>query len=155
MDVYDRIDIELKKRGWSRRQLAIAAGIQETTLASAFKRRSKFFPADRLQKIALTLGVPINQLLPYEEFRESQIPNDGDEFDLANLLAVMDIEVSYKNAADYRVKDLLAGFAGLNAQGRDKVIAYIDDLLSSPRYVRRDISQRVHNTTQGGSNHDS
>lgn len=62
-DIYSRIDAILKERGWSRRQLALKAGIAPGTFSTMFSRKTKKISADTLQKIADTLSVPADVLL--------------------------------------------------------------------------------------------
>lgn len=62
-DIYSRIDDELEKRKMSRRQLAAAAGIPESTISMAFKRRSAAFSASNIVKIANALNMTWQELV--------------------------------------------------------------------------------------------
>lgn len=68
MDMYDRIEYQLKNAGMSRRQLAKDVGVPITTLNSAFKRKSKSLSIDMLGDISNALNVPINFLIGKQPF---------------------------------------------------------------------------------------
>ena len=72
---FDRLDSILKERGISRRALALAVGINENTIATAFKRRSGLSSEDLL-KIARYLNVNPYALVDLGEKPER---NEGSE----------------------------------------------------------------------------
>ena len=69
MDFYAQVDKLLKEQKMSRRQLAIKTGIPESTMSTAFMRKSLRFSELNKEKIAAALGVPWWELagLPVEE----------------------------------------------------------------------------------------
>lgn len=62
-DMYDRIDALLEQRGMSRRQMAIAAGVNVNSVATAFARRTKNVSLDMVRRIADVLGVSLLELI--------------------------------------------------------------------------------------------
>lgn len=62
MDIYARIDDELKKRKMSRRLLAMAADMPQSTIAHSFVRHSKPSPANII-KIANALNMTWQELV--------------------------------------------------------------------------------------------
>ena len=72
---FDRLDSILKERGISRRALALAVGINENTIATAFKRRSGL-SSENLLKIARYLNVNPYALVDLGEKPER---NEGSE----------------------------------------------------------------------------
>lgn len=71
MTVCERIDEELKKRGLSRRQLAIKAGIAPSSFQSAMQR-NKDISLDMLFKISDVLEIPITYLLGEPEMDQEE-----------------------------------------------------------------------------------
>lgn len=55
--VYDKIDALLREREWSRRKLAIEAGINVSTMSALFARRPNPLPDKYLRRMAAALGV--------------------------------------------------------------------------------------------------
>ena len=62
LPIYDNIDRLLTEKGMSRRQLALAAGINESTISVAFVKRETMFRPATVKKIADTLGVTVDEL---------------------------------------------------------------------------------------------
>ena len=62
LPIYDNIDRLLKEKGMSRRQLALKAGINPSTISVAFVKRNTMFHPANLQKIADTLDVTPEEL---------------------------------------------------------------------------------------------
>lgn len=62
LPIYDNIDRMLKEKRMSRRQLAIKAGVNPSTISVAFVNRSTMFHPNNLQKIAAALDVTIEEL---------------------------------------------------------------------------------------------
>jgi DNA-binding Xre family transcriptional regulator len=63
MDIYEKIETLLSERNWSRRQLAIKAGISPATLNSAFANRYKKFSYQTLTKICDALDIETWELI--------------------------------------------------------------------------------------------
>lgn len=143
MDIYDNIDRLLKERHMSRRQLAIAAGIPEASLASAFNRRSKNFPSERLKKIATVLNVlpseidpSINALFQIRRVQNRTVADINEQIDHYNYLMQIRSEFVEEdflpNFRDEMVTGnlytALAAIFALNAEGQKKAIEYLFDL---------------------------
>lgn len=103
MDVYDRINQELKEQRRTRKDLCLATGISYNTLTSLFQRRSKTMKLDTLKLIAEYLDVSLDWLL--EGGDKDQKNNDVIEQEIMMLSK----RLSLKNKA--------------------KVLLYINDLL--------------------------
>jgi transcriptional regulator with XRE-family HTH domain len=58
-----RIDIECRRRGWTRADLARAAGIPYNTMAKWWQRAGAQPSAVRMQAMAAALGVEVSELL--------------------------------------------------------------------------------------------
>lgn len=65
---YELLDDILRDKGMSRRKLAQLAGISENTLSAAFRRRSKNFPIENVQKIASVLNIEWWKLMGWTEY---------------------------------------------------------------------------------------
>lgn len=62
--VYDKLDELLRQRGWSRRKLAMEAGINLNTMSALFARRPEPLPDKYLRPMAEALGVDIKAFDP-------------------------------------------------------------------------------------------
>lgn len=71
MTVVERIDAIIQSRKISRRQLAIKAGIPPSSLQSAMER-GKNISFEMIEKIAMVLGVKIDELLGISEDKETE-----------------------------------------------------------------------------------
>lgn len=67
MDIYDRIELLLKRRRINKTQLCARTGVSYNTLSSLFKRRSKNIDLDTVRKIAPCLGTTIEYLVTGNE----------------------------------------------------------------------------------------
>lgn len=67
MDIYDRIEIQLKKNRINKKELCLRTGISYNTLASLFKRRSKNVDLETVKKIALCLNTTVEYLVTGNE----------------------------------------------------------------------------------------
>ena len=126
---FDKLDILLKERGISRRQLALAIGINVNTMGTAFKRRSGLSAEDVL-RIAEYLGVS-----PYYLEGWASDPQAG-EIDNGSFTNVFedkqkhDRMSSYDSAMDYkaRVGALLEAFDKLNTYGQFEAVRRVDEM---------------------------
>ena len=143
MDMYRKIDEILKQKNMSRRQLAIAAEIPESTLAAAFARKSARFSPVYLYRIAKVLGVSVDKLDPRiaveramdtiihktEEDHQEQIEHHAlvlllrDEFVTDGVL-----ESINDDAMRNDLYTIIAAANALNKEGREKAIDYLFDL---------------------------
>lgn len=71
MSIAERIDTIIKKRGISRRKLALTAGISPSTLQSAMER-NKGMSVEMVEKIAAALELSVSELVGYS-------PRTGDK----------------------------------------------------------------------------
>ena len=98
-NIYQRIHAHLKTQHMSRRQLAIAAGIPESTLACAFTRGTRLKP-EMIQRIASVLNVDWIALAGYESTRSS------DPYCNPSLIAALnDLRSSIDNVLEV-IKDM-------------------------------------------------
>lgn len=67
MDIYDRIEVMLKRKRMNKKELCERTGISYNTLASLFKRRSKNVELETVKKIALCLDTTIEYLITGNE----------------------------------------------------------------------------------------
>lgn len=164
MDVYDRIDMILKERRMSRRQLAIAAGIPESSFAAAFSRRSKMV-LENLEKIARVLEVSPGDLEPsikplIEIAEDNSIMVDYYERQTAIIeyMSVVNAEMKENRLLDrFHFKDeakqnllysILSCALILNKDGLNKVVEYMLDTSKIIEYQdvgARIVSKKVHN----------
>ena len=136
-DVLDRL---LKDRGISRRKLALAVGINENKMSSAFKRRSGLSSEDVL-KIAEYLGVS-----PY--YLEGWTDGENDmrlSFDQEINIMAQDME-AFRRLDNYeaqtkkaqRKKDMLSAFDRLNSLGQLTAVQRVEELTEISRYTAQE-----------------
>lgn len=118
MTVCERIDEELKKRGLSRRQLAIKAGIAPSSFQSAMQR-NKDISLDMLFKISDVLEMPITYLLGEPE---------TDPEEELTLLNALEESTSY---ADFIESNLIC----LNNEGLKLAYEIVELIGSVEKYV--------------------
>lgn len=160
-DIYDRIDELLKKRGWSRRQLAVAAEIPPSTLQSAFDRKTKNLSSDYVSRIAVVLDVNMDDLVDDELKEQARAytllanafnpkrdnTKDGFYSLVSNSQTAELIEKSRQRAIlkflsdtdtavsdDDLVKMLLDNFDNLNRFGKFEAVLLLDGMTHNPRY---------------------
>ena len=148
MDIYDRIDAILQEKHMSRRQLAQNAGLNNSSLAAAFARRSRM-PPDNLEKIAKALETSPVDLDPRYKTIAQLIHRAEKESEYyaeqsARFAIIEGYVREFKNDGFFaklkdtpKVNDLYdisaAAFA-LNAEGRARAIQYLFDLNRIPEY---------------------
>lgn len=131
MDFYSRVDDLLKKCHMSRRQLAIKAGIPESTMSTAFMRKSLRFAELNKKKIADALGVNWWELagLPVEEVDGQKLVR---RLDLEEKL--MENYEKFHGEEANRREALLSSFDTLNADGQVRAVERVQELTEVPRY---------------------
>ena len=120
---FDRLNRLLKERGISRRKLALAVGIPESTMSPAFMRRSGLSSADVI-KIANYLGVDPAYL-------------EGFDFDAAmrGLDEYVELAIS---AADRQFEEqVIESMRKLNTLGKTEAVKRVEELTEIPRYQRQ------------------
>ena len=120
---FDRLNRLLKERGISRRKLALAVGIPESTMSTAFMRRSGLSSADVI-KIANYLGVDPAYL-------------EGFDFDAAmrGLDEYVELAIS---AADRQFEEqVIESMRKLNTLGKTEAVKRVEELTEIPRYQRQ------------------
>lgn len=131
MDFYAQVDKLLKEQKMSRRQLAIKTGIPESTMSTAFMRKSLRFSELNKEKIAAALGVPWWELagLPVEEIDGQKRVRrlDLEEKMLANYEKFHGKEAKRREA-------LLSHYEQLNDDGQEKAVERVAELAEVPRY---------------------
>ena len=165
MDVDSRIDAILKEKKMSRRQLAIAAGIPESTLAASFSRRSEKFSPKYLLRIAQVLGVSIIDLDPnmgalknIEEVAEINRDRIKDQLNYLAYVALIHDEFIKKGLLDglrdgpekEGLYELLSLAASLNQDGLNKLIGYALDIIKIYEY-RHEGAKHVVNLLMKGT----
>lgn len=138
MNIYDKIDAILKLKGMSRRQLAIAAGIPESTFAAAFARKTKTFTIGNLTRICAVLDVELAEFIDGAEGfdvktdasvgRESELQKDRNvRIEKVRNLLVPGVDPKLAEV-------LLDVFCLLNAEGQGKVLEYAKDIAGNGKY---------------------
>ena len=122
-NMYDLIQKILADRHMSKKDLAGKAGIPYSSLISAFNRRSESFSSTYIQKIASALGVSVGDLMGWDDF-DSQHPHLGEEVKLLE-------DAERLGGSTW---EMLEPFSRLNATGKQKAIAYINDLALIKEY---------------------
>lgn len=157
MTVCERIDALLMIKKWSRRKLAIEAGIAPSSLQSAMQRNTTL-SLDMLVPISRTLGVNVSSLLEGEALEEiakqmgipleavySVIDKDGNSEAQKKIIAVHDaISMDHKTENiiteleaqkdDPKDIDLLAAYRKLNKEGQKIAIERVEELTLIPKY---------------------
>lgn len=121
---FDRLDAILKKRGISRRKLALAIGLNENTMASAFKRR-RGLSSDDVLKIAKFLNVN-----PFFLEGISDDQSNEDFWDMVNY-GIEEID-------EVRFSTLTAAYRNLNKEGQIEAVKRVVELTEVPRYTKQD-----------------
>lgn len=154
---FDRLDSILKQKGISRRKLALALGIPESTMSSAFMRRSGL-SSDVVIKIAQYLGVDYYVLQgwdigtdengfkyysngrlqfdpPFE--KEGEILNDRETVaELNQKIEQMEKQNHRLDSMVDRHAKLTTAFNKLNNVGQQKAVDYVVDLTGNPKYTK-------------------
>ena len=125
---FDVLNTILKNRHMSRRALALAVGINENKMSSAYKRRSGLSSADVL-KIAEYLGVS-----PYylEGQEGPEASDDGGAFERWDY-GMTNVK-GYKE--EQRHKRILTAYDKLNGLGQAEAVKRVEELTEIPRYTR-------------------
>lgn len=156
MTICEKIDLELKKRKLSRRQLAIKAGIPPSSLQSAMQRNGNL-SLDMVLKIAdalemsapslldnsseraasesLSLGVKLSQALAeYEAAKRRGAPKE-------ELVQLMEKCNTLGREANQRAQEsiLLREFQRLNSTGKEAALGYVKALAEMPEYQDTEI----------------
>lgn len=132
LDFYDRLDKILAEKGISRRRMALQAGIPESTISAAFRRRSKKFSTENIIKISSALQIPLDELIGGEAASEIF-------FGLVSGKRPADLPdvSSYDKALsadDQRREALLSHYDRLNDDGQQKAVERVQELTEIPRY---------------------
>ena len=157
---FDRLDAILKERHISRRKLALAVGIPESTMSTAFMRRSGL-TSDMVKRIANYLGVTFDHLQGWDlEYDENNVPylsKNGVMVDLPidpNMPNYREIVERRKEEAireraeaeDRRESDDIKAVTEImhkmNIMGRFQVLTYAEDMAMIPKYQKQDTEQR-------------
>lgn len=126
MDFYENLDRILAEKHMSRRQMALQAGISESTISAAFRRRTAKFSAENIIKIASTLNVPLDRLIGKEAaasvFWQSFKDKKAEEITLPAEHSILPEE---------RIRFSLMK---LNREGQERVADYAEALEEAPRF---------------------
>lgn len=119
---FERLDAILKERGISRRKLALAVGIKEGTMSTAFMRRSGLSSGDLL-RIARYLGV---NPLYLEGLSDNLSMEDYEDH----------VEFALENSDEVRLEMIHAAYEHLNTSGRIEAVKRVGELTEIPRYTQ-------------------
>lgn len=123
MTVCERIDLELKKRKMSRRQLAIQAGIPPSSFQSAMQRNGNL-SSDMIFKISDALLLPTDYLI----FGYTQADIEEQMNALCAYADQHSEEVFYAEA--------IGILGSLNVKGLEKAIEMLKIILDNPNYKK-------------------
>lgn len=137
-DIYERIDALLEEKGWSRRQLAIAANIKPGTLSAAFARKTKKISSDMMQQLASALNVGVAYLMGVTDDptphinpmppKEAQDTNGAETLDVLNseqfLNWLTTIEALYRNVLVETAEDYQTGIMDIKVSSTENAKAY-------------------------------
>ena len=142
---YELVDLLLKLKGMSRRQLALACGIAPGTMANWFARQTKNIPFKHIQSIAKVLDKPWYKILgvdSVEEYNGEQIafvripedfingqdsPRNIDDRDGRFLYT----QVSTQNANE---TEILLCFRDINDEGQKKALETVKLIARIPEF---------------------
>ena len=112
----EKLDELLKDRGMRPSQLAQAAGLGTSTVDDILKGKTNELNigVDKMLKIASVLGVSVEMLYCRKEPVSLHIPPEP------------------------RERQLLDRFRSLNDEGKEKALDYLDDLVDTGKYKKRD-----------------
>ena len=133
---FDRLNEILKEKHISRRKLAMAVGIPESTMSTAFSRQSGLSP-EAVKKIADFLGVSYEYLQGWNSIEDETklymkyfFPEHDNSFSLS--LALID---------DLTKGRLINAYGKLNRAGQMEAVKRIEELTEIPRYTKPDTEQ--------------
>lgn len=134
---YDLIDSILKDMGISRRKLAMIADIPVSTLSAAFRRKSKDFSMENVQKIARVLNVEWWKLMGWEEIQKGVygLPASPEEAERISDLLFSNQSKRVSKAKSLQ-SDLLNHFDGLNNDGQKEAVKRVGELAEIDRYKK-------------------
>lgn len=135
MDIYDRIDKELETRHMSRRQLAIAAGIPESTISTAFFRRTKKLSMENIQKIAAVLNIPWHVLMGLENMGGGVFGHEADPKSEISIKVRERLFGNQKAISAIR-KKINQSLDELNLLGCEVASERIEELTFIPKYKK-------------------
>ena len=130
LPIYDNIDRILKEQHMTRRQLAIKAGMKESTMSAAFARRSTTFHPVNLKKIADVLGVTTEELL-----RDNAVTSDlGIKNGVPTIAATWPLGHPWHAYSEDEIKSITAeahaDFSKLKPHGKYVALLSIKQLLT-------------------------
>lgn len=149
---FDRLDSILKERKISRRALAIAVGIPEYTIATAFRRKSGL-RVDETMRIADYLGVDFFYLEGYDvvevegqlfytkadrKFLFPHLPDNTSRIFRQVYADLMNEYPAEFKKAEERLNNLVSAFNSLNSTGQAEAVKRTEELAQIPGYRRGD-----------------
>ncbi|MCL2798020.1 MAG: helix-turn-helix domain-containing protein [Firmicutes bacterium] len=88
MDIYDRIELLLKKSGLNRTRLCERTGISYNTMTSLFKRRSKNVDLETIRKIAMCFNTTLEYLITGDESYLERRRSDAEKLAAPNIFTI-------------------------------------------------------------------
>lgn len=142
METAKKIRMYRKKSGLTQNQLAEKTGLSIATIQGY--EQNKYEPKiETLQKIAVALGVSINDLKPTLPLKAGELIKK----ELIDELKKLNISVEGISARDRtdavikaleKKKSLLAAYDSMNISGQDKAIEQVELLTKIPEYRKED-----------------
>ncbi|MDE6908719.1 helix-turn-helix domain-containing protein [Hominisplanchenecus murintestinalis] len=142
METAKKIRMYRKKSGLTQNQLAEKTGLSIATIQGY--EQNKYEPKiETLQKIAVALGVSINDLKPTLPLKAGELIKK----ELIDELKKLNISVEGISARDRtdavikaleKKKSLLAAYDSMNISGQDKAIEQMELLTKIPEYRKED-----------------
>lgn len=146
MNIYDKIDLFLKAKGMSRRQLALASGIPESTFAAAFARKTKSFAVGNLVRICGILDVDFAEFINDVEGLELKTDASADimaEVQKDRTVRVEKVRNLLLIGDDPKTAEaLLDVYCLLNADGQKKIFEYAKDIAGNEKYKKTQKNSR-------------
>lgn len=150
---FDRLDSALQVHGISRRKLALEVGIAESTMSSAFMRRSGLSFSDTL-KIAEYLSMDPYWLEGYDLTKGMNGDIYYSKKDGSSIIPITESESTLRRfnfeikPSDIEDKEhdnqakLNHAYNKLNQEGRLEAVKRIEELTEIPRYTKPDNSEQ-------------
>lgn len=129
MNLLDKLDYLMARDGLNKRTLSQKSGVPYMTISDLYKKGYANTKLSTIRKIASCFSVSLDYLIDdritNELYGSSRIYSD----DLMN------------SKKDERLQKICDGYYKLNDEGRDKLVSYSEDLVSTGRYIKTDISE--------------
>lgn len=151
---YDLLLRLMNEHGFSRRKLALQAGIPPTTLNSAINSKTKHFPHEYIVKLAQVLGVRWFDLydatenedwISYMTMNDWTLAANVDDDDLEFMQRFSPMQTQFTDSLNAVEQAIMQALKQLTPEGQYKALERVEELGMIPKY-RKDVKENEEST---------